>query len=60
MKREVDVVVFGHTHVPSDTTFNNIRFLNPGSASSPRHGLGRTAGILQLNDDAMYWEIVSI
>jgi putative phosphoesterase len=29
-------VVHGHTHQPSDTMQNNVRFLNPGSATQPR------------------------
>lgn len=29
-------IVHGHTHQPSDTMQNNVRFLNPGSATQPR------------------------
>ena len=29
-------VIHGHIHQPSDTMQNNVRFLNPGSATQPR------------------------
>lgn len=60
MKQEVDIVVYGHTHSPSEKEFNNILFLNPGSASSPRHSLNRSVGILNLEGDLKKWEVINI
>ena len=31
-----DIVIFGHTHIPMNTTRDGILFLNPGSLSLPR------------------------
>ena len=31
-----DIVVYGHTHIPSHKYYQNILFINPGSASRPK------------------------
>jgi putative phosphoesterase len=49
MKEKADIVVFGHSHVAEVTKFNDILFINPGSASSPRHGTKRSVALLELN-----------
>lgn len=33
---ECDIVMYGHTHVPSDTFSHGVRAINPGSLTSPR------------------------
>lgn len=35
-----DIMIYGHTHVPIDTTKDGIRFLNPGSVSIPKEESG--------------------
>ena len=35
---DVDVVIYGHTHIPQDEVRNGVRYLNPGSARQPRGG----------------------
>lgn len=48
---DVDVVVAGHTHVPSAVVDSRSGALcvNPGSASRPRAGAGPTVGILEMS-----------
>ncbi|MCL4488148.1 MAG: metallophosphatase family protein [Chloroflexi bacterium] len=36
---EADVVLLGHTHVPSIRRVDNTHIVNPGSLGQPRHGL---------------------
>lgn len=31
------VIIFGHTHIPTDKTENGIRYVNPGSVSIPKN-----------------------
>lgn len=35
MENKVDIVLFGHTHIPYYNMIDNIHFLNPGSLSKP-------------------------
>lgn len=44
----VDLVVFGHTHVPYNEVIDDILFFNPGSLSLPRSGPG-SFGILEIS-----------
>lgn len=53
----IDVVVFGHTHVPTYKTINNIIFINPGSLAYPRGLSDRSFGILTIEDNVSYEEI---
>ncbi|MFE5769673.1 metallophosphoesterase family protein [Streptomyces sp. NPDC056485] len=39
---EVDVLVFGHSHIPWDTTVGSLRLLNPGSPTDRRRQPFRT------------------
>ncbi|MFE5540070.1 metallophosphoesterase family protein [Streptomyces sp. NPDC056492] len=39
---EVDVLVFGHSHIPWDTTVGSLRLLNPGSPTDRRRQPVRT------------------
>ncbi|RMF97681.1 MAG: YfcE family phosphodiesterase, partial [Candidatus Schekmanbacteria bacterium] len=44
-----DIIIFGHTHIPCEKIFNGKRFLNPGSASNNRNGIGESIGILEID-----------
>ena len=33
-ENNADIVFFGHTHVPTDELFGNVRLINPGSAGT--------------------------
>ena len=49
-KLEVDIVVFGHTHVPLVKWFGHILLVNPGSLALPRSAEGPTYVILSLQE----------
>jgi putative phosphoesterase len=46
-----DIVIFGHTHVPTNLTKDGILFLNPGSVSLPREVSYRSFLILNIEKD---------
>jgi len=47
---DADLVIVGHTHIPTDMRIENVRVLNPGSVGQPRDGDWRaSASILDLN-----------
>jgi hypothetical protein len=50
MERQVDYVLFGHTHIPYDETVEGIRFFNPGSLTRPRKGNFGTFGVLEISE----------
>ncbi len=50
MNREVDIVVFGHTHIAEKTEYNNVLFVNPGSASYPKYGKQRSVALMDLTE----------
>ena len=45
------VVLYGHTHVSSDNTINDIRFINPGSCSFPRDNHNPSFAILTVGNN---------
>lgn len=50
-KMNADVVLHGHTHIPSDEVFEGIRVICPGSIANPRNHLGSTYMVLTINED---------
>ena len=50
MNREADIVVFGHTHIAEKNEYNNILFVNPGSASHPKYGKQRSVALMELTE----------
>jgi len=53
-----DIAMYGHTHVPFDETFDDVRILNPGSVSRPRGGSDKGYMIMTLDADGDIKEIV--
>ncbi len=51
LNRRADIVVFGHTHRASQEWFKGMYFINPGSASMPRHAKAPSVGILTFKDN---------
>jgi len=56
----IDVVVFGHTHIPSIGHEAGIIYINPGSPTLPRSGAGSTIGMLEINNGQIKSEIIKI
>ncbi len=57
---EVQVAVFGHTHVPANICENNVRLFNPGSTSRPPAGLAASYGILKIGPACTKGEIYAL
>ncbi|MTI70152.1 MAG: metallophosphoesterase [Firmicutes bacterium] len=43
----VDMVLFGHSHVPMKIEYDDILFFNPGSITLPRRGSKRSYGVIE-------------
>lgn len=56
---KVDVIIFGHSHMPVNETKKGVLFFNPGSATDTVMAEKRTVGILKIND-TIEGEIISI
>ncbi|WBW98827.1 metallophosphoesterase family protein [Oceanirhabdus sp. W0125-5] len=59
LENEVDIILFGHTHVPVKVYNQNVLIMNPGSVGNPRMGPA-TIGIIEIIDDVIYPSIVEI
>lgn len=49
----VQIVVYGHTHIPDITWEQDVLILNPGSVGEPRGGHPASFGILEIAPDGM-------
>ena len=55
---DTDVLVFGHSHIPWDsTTPSGLRLLNPGSPTDRRRQPHRTYGVLTLDAGRVDWAL---
>ncbi len=57
---DVDVVVFGHTHVPRVEHNHGLLLLNPGSASRSRSGHGHTVAVVERAADGLEARIIEL
>ena len=58
---DTDVLVFGHSHIPWDsTTSGGLRLLNPGSPTDRRRQPRCTYGLLVLASGAVAWELRAV
>ena len=58
---DADVLVFGHSHIPWDTTTPaGLRLLNPGSPTDRRRQPRCTYGLLTLEAGAASWELLAV
>jgi len=53
VQEQVDLICFGHTHVPAYEMEDGMLFFNPGSASLPRAGYHATIGLIEIEGDIM-------
>ncbi|MDX2564487.1 YfcE family phosphodiesterase [Streptomyces sp. TX20-6-3] len=51
---DLDVLVFGHSHIPWDTTAGSLRLLNPGSPTDRRRQPSCTFMTLTVEDGRVY------
>lgn len=57
-EQHADAVLFGHSHVPSIETVDDVLLINPGSLSRPRSGSGPSIAVLTLTDAALNAELL--
>jgi putative phosphoesterase len=58
---DAEVVVFGHSHIPWDTTTpGGLRLLNPGSPTDRRRQPRHTYGVLTLDPGSTSWELLEV
>ena len=56
----IDIVVSGHTHIPSIGQEAGITYINPGSPTLPRSNTGPTIGILEIDNGQIKPKIIKI
>ncbi len=54
-----ELVIFGHSHVPSDYKLGPVRYINPGSAGNARRAPDSVA-LLTLDDDGIHVEHIQV
>ncbi|PNU18809.1 metallophosphoesterase [Geothermobacter hydrogeniphilus] len=57
--QELDLLIFGHSHVPVCTRRNGLLLFNPGSLNRPRSSRGPTVGRLILDRGTVSGEILT-
>lgn len=50
ISNDIDIVLYGHTHIFDDFNYKGVRMLNPGSPTYPNNGVA-TIGLLEINED---------
>lgn len=53
LEKNVDAVLFGHTHVPYIGHCKDVILMNPGSISEPRTGRSPSYGLLEIDEKLM-------
>lgn len=57
---EVDIVLFGHTHISYLFQEDNIKIFNPGSPTLPRGNSGASIGVINFGQDTIDFEIIGL
>jgi len=60
MNRRVDFVIYGHTHQPEKTEYNQVIFINPGSVVQPRYSRRGSVAILEINGGEIKLEFIHL
>ncbi len=58
--KKVDIVIFGHSHMPFNENIGGTLFFNPGSATDTLFQGKRTYGIITIEGDIVRGEIIEI
>jgi putative phosphoesterase len=56
LEKKVDIVLYGHTHIPENEYIDGLYVMNPGSC----HGYGATYGVIEITDKGILTSIVNI
>lgn len=57
---QVDVVVYGHSHISDIVRDENLLIFNPGSAAYPQQSRWPTCGVIVINDNCVEARIIEI
>ena len=57
MKQKIDIVVFGHTHIPFQKEINGVLFFNPGGGGKKRFNLLQGVGIIEIQNGTISAQI---
>lgn len=58
--KKPDIVLFGHTHIPSSRTIDGIRVINPGAVSGNLNSSFGTWGVLTIENGEVKWRLEQI
>lgn len=58
--KNVDAIVYGHSHTPVNTTKDGILFFNPGSPTDKIFAKENSYGILEISDKKIEGKIITI
>ena len=58
--KKFDLIFYGHSHIPSDTSIEGTRLLNPGALSGNIGEKFGSFGILSVDGDTIDWKIEKI
>lgn len=59
-KKDVDIIIFGHSHSPCNKSIGGRLFFNPGSATDSVFHTKRTFGVIYINGETVRGEIIDI
>jgi hypothetical protein len=57
---QVDMIVYGHSHIPVDHVRYGVRFFNPGTATGPARSGENTVGLLEFSDNGVTGRIIPV
>ncbi|MBM7855442.1 putative phosphoesterase [Desulfohalotomaculum tongense] len=60
LQHKIDVVVYGHTHVPVIEERQGILIFNPGSTTQPRGQRGPTYGVIEIDNQEIISQIFDL
>ncbi|MEG0075458.1 MAG: metallophosphoesterase [Eubacterium sp.] len=60
LEEAVDIVIFGHTHIPMIETTEQLLMMNPGSVALPHFNGEKTFGILTIENGKIRGEIIPL
>jgi uncharacterized protein len=58
--RQVDLIVYGHSHVPFSGVVQGVPMFNPGAASSNRYTGSATVGVIDIRDGEILGSFLSV
>lgn len=59
-KKKMDIIIFGHSHLPFNETINGTLFFNPGSATDKVFAPYCSIGLIEINGDLIQSKIIKI